>query len=428
MAVLLAAALWSTQSFAAPEPRVFDTIDVRNNSRFRDGDILSTAGIAPGQRLSQADLETAVQALDHTGEFDSIDITSNGRTLIITVDEAPAHSGELSFGLGYTSADGLFGLAQLRLTDLMQGNGAIYGRALVAAETTQVSAAFERTNLVRQGLTGGLRFSYEDYRYSDVLYHYSLTEVEPYLRWSLGAADVELRLTHQRDSIHTIDPTASPILQADAGKRRDLGAGLSLIAGASDRWSLRLDQDVLGLDGGAIATTRLTANARTPLGRSGFALRSSFEAGHTWGLGDGTPRVSDRFSLGGNQLRGFARGTVGPRDVCTGCGAGGADVVTPLGGTSYAVLRTDLILPLSTERLPNLETFAFVDIGSSWSVDTDIAPAGTLDDDRHWRRSTGLGASLDLTIGRLEAYVALDSQGEALDETEIFGLTFRSSF
>ena len=92
-----------------PPSRVFETIVVNGNDRFRDEDILVTSGLEAGTELGQADLVSAVEALEYTGEFKDVEITSNGSTLVINVKEAPEYSGGLTFGAGYDSDIGGFG-------------------------------------------------------------------------------------------------------------------------------------------------------------------------------------------------------------------------------------------------------------------------------------------------------------------------------
>lgn len=423
---------------ATPEPRVFQSIEVRGNTRFRDGDILATSGLVTGQLMSQDDLVAAVEALEYTGEFDEVTIASRGSVLVIEVHEAPQYSGGIGFGLGYDSADGVFGTAGLALDDIGTEGTRLRGALRLAEEARRLDLSFHRDDLWTTpgggALAGGVRLGLEDYRYDDVLYHYRSLQVQPYVQRAVeGLGRFELRYTLRREEIHNIDPAASAILQSDAGQETGSGLGFSFITGSDDRaqdrlWHLRFDQDVFGLGGGQkISTSRLTLGGQAALGTAGFALRSTFEAGAVRGWGGDTPRASDRFALGGSQLRGFARGTITPRDICAGCAVDGGDQITPLGGNAYAALRTELLVPL-LPRYRQLETFVFYDIGSSWDVETDTGPSGTLEDDQLWRSAVGIGAAIRTRLGTLESYYAIDSDGGAYDETQSFGLTLRSDF
>ncbi|MEO0891126.1 MAG: BamA/TamA family outer membrane protein [Pseudomonadota bacterium] len=178
------------------------------------------------------------------------------------------------------------------------------------------------------------------------------------------------------------------------------------------------DRDVIattGLETGV--ATRLTFNGRQRLTPGGLAIRTTFELGDCVGLGRDNPRISERFTLGGANLRGFERSTNSPRDTCLSCAPGGGNFVTILSGHYYAVARTDLLVPIF-KKLPQLETFAFFDIGSVWDEQTNTPAAGILDDGADLCMSYGIGTSFDTGLGKFEAYLALGSEGEVFDEEQ----------
>ncbi len=434
----LFALTFANTTYAAPPPRVFTEIRVEGNERFRDGDVLATAGIAAGQKLGETDLRAAAEALELTGEFRDVRITSNGSVLTISVDEQPEYTGGLTLGLGFDTDSGLVGVLGFSLRDV-HGPGTEYrGAATLAEEVQTLKLSYRAPNFWGQSRSGGVRFGYDNFDYDNDLFDYQIISVSPYYNFKLGdSVGGELRYTLARDEIDDVDPLASNILQAEVGSRTSSGVGFSLITGSDllgrdgvggAAWSIRLDQDFTGLGGDTdLSTTKLSFFGRMPLGTSGFALRSRIELGTVNGLSDDRPVATDRFFLGGASLRGFERGTVSPRDVCFGCGAGGSDVVTNVGGDHFFVARTDLIVPL-LPNLPSLETFIFGDIGTSWGVDTATAPSGVLFAEREFRTSAGIGLSIQTQLGTFEGYYALTTSGEAFDDESEFGLTFRSEF
>lgn len=434
----LATCSFATAALSAPEPRVFNQIDVRGNERFRDGDILATSGLTTGAMLGEEELLAAVEALEYTGEFENVVITSQGDLLIIEVEESPEYSGGLTFGLGYDTDDGAFGAAGIRLDNIIGEGSLLRGNLIVAEETQRLSFDIRSPNFWSESLPGGVRFAYANYDYDNVTYNYETARIEPYLNHVIsGVGAAELRFTYRIDDISDVDASASQIIQDEAGRLDGSGIGFSFATGSrflggtesrSDGWSLRFDQDFTGLGGDTdISTSRINLAARKSVTPSGFALRTNIELGAVTGLGSDNPRASDRFALGGARLRGFERGTIAPRDVCEGCGANGGDIETILGGNYYAVARTDLLVPLFKQR-PEIETFVFYDIGSVWDVETDTTPSGSLLDGQDWRQSVGIGASFDTPLGKFETYYAIDTDGEEYDEEQKFGLTFRTQF
>jgi outer membrane protein insertion porin family len=437
--ILVACLAFGGQAKAAPTARAFDTIAVQGNERFRDQDVIVSSGLETGVVLNEYDLVAAAEALEFTGEFKSVRIISRGKTLIIIVDEQPEYTGGLTFGLGYDSDDGILGAVGFGLTDLWFPGSKIRGDLQVAQETQSLALGISAPTFWGATRSGGVRASIRNFDYDNDAFAYTDAFISPYLNLTLGdSVAAELRYTLGWDRIYDVNPGASNIIFEERGERISSGVGFSIITGSDLRqgdlglgradWSVRLDQDVTGLGGDTeLSTTRVSFYGRTPIGGSGFALRSRIELGNVTSLGGDDPTAADRYFLGGATLRGFERGTISPYDLCAGCGPGGSDLVTKLGGNQYAVARTDLIVPLLRDY-PTIETFVFYDIGSSWSLDTDFAASGTLVDGQSFRSSTGIGVSFETQLGTFEGYFALDINGDAFDKKQEFGLTFRSVF
>lgn len=439
--IAIAAALASiplSMNAQATGARVFEIIQVEGNERFRDGDVLATSGLQTGVPLERDDLVAAVEALDYTGEFEDVKIRSEGNTLIITVEEAATYSGGLTFGLGYDSDSGLFGTAGFALNNAFGYNSQIRADVFAAEELQTFQFKIQSSSFWAEDLRGGVRLDYANYEYDETTYKFQVASIEPFVVFDVSEkAALELRYTLASKDISDVDPDASPIIQAEAGRETSSGVGFSLVTGSNfiggdqsplDAWSFRFDQDFTGLGGDTkLSNTKLAFFARKNISQSGFALRSRVEFGAVVGRSGDQPRASERFTLGGASLRGFERGTITPRDVCVGCGTGGADLTTNIGGNYYAVARTDLLVPVFKNR-PSIETFAFFDVGTVWNVHTDTGPAGSLSGGGSVRKSTGIGASFNTELGKFEAYVALATEGRALDEDQKFGLTFRSDF
>lgn len=425
-------------AFAAPEPREFSEIVVIGNERFRDGDILATAGLQIGEPLGETDLRAAAEALELTGEFTDVRLSSDGSVLTVSVKEQPEYTGGLSFGLGYDSDTGILGVVGFSLNDV-HGPGTEYrGSAYLSQEAQTFSLGYRAPSFWGAERSGGIRFGYENYDYDGDAFAYNIASISPYYNFQLSEnVGAEARYTLSFDEIDSVSTSASAILQSEAGSRTSSGVGLSLITGSTltgnpgvggSEWSLRFDQDFTGLGGTTnLSVTQVQFFGKLPVGQSGFAIRTRVELGTVNSIGGDDPVATDRFFLGGSALRGFERGTVSPRDVCFGCGAGGTDEITNLGGNHFAVARTDLLIPL-VPSVPSLETFVFGDIGTSWGVQTSASPSGTVFEDNDIRSSVGIGLALDTQLGIFESYLALATSGERFDEEQKFGVTFRSEF
>ena len=415
------------QTEAAAE-RSFSRIDVTGNSRFRDEDVRATADLRPGVPYTRDDIVAAVEALEFTGEFKTVRVFSRGGVLTIEVDDAPEFTGNLSFGLGYDSDIGAFGTVGLRLDDIL--NGRTFEADLTySPEVLITKADLSGGSFWPGGRPGGVRAGFSRFDYDDALFDFESATLSPYL--GFGNRDDgfagEVRLTGLWTDITSVDATGSAIIQAEAGDRFVFGPGLSLNWSDAETksWAAGLQIDVFRGDADFVEAS-LAFNWDTPFVGPTF-IRSRARVGAVTAIGDSSTTVADRRVLGGSSMRGFARGGITPVDFCAGCGAGGADVTTDLGGERYAVLQVDLMLPKFSENLPFTPSVYF-DVGSAWDIDTATAPSGVLFDERSWRTSYGLAVTAETPFGDLSASYAVDSDGEFYDDTASFGLSFTSRF
>ncbi|MFK7869561.1 MAG: outer membrane protein assembly factor BamA [Roseobacter sp.] len=79
----------SPATFAHAQQVTLGAIEVEGNERIGDAAILTRAGIAQGQSLDIAELNEALQRLNDSGLFESVDFTPSGNSLKITVVEFP---------------------------------------------------------------------------------------------------------------------------------------------------------------------------------------------------------------------------------------------------------------------------------------------------------------------------------------------------
>ena len=67
----------------------FTNVDIDGNDRISDASVLATAGITPGQSLTAAQVNDALQRLQTSDLFLSVEIVPRGNTAVITVEEFP---------------------------------------------------------------------------------------------------------------------------------------------------------------------------------------------------------------------------------------------------------------------------------------------------------------------------------------------------
>jgi outer membrane protein insertion porin family len=81
------------------------------------------------------------------------------------------------------------------------------------------------------------------------------------------------------------------------------------------------------------------------------------EGGGITAIGDDDIQINERYFLGGNNLRGFESGGLGPRDIATD---------DALGGNLFYRASAELSFPLGLPEALGIRGHAFNDVGSLW--------------------------------------------------------------
>jgi len=142
--------------------------------------------------------------------------------------------------------------------------------------------------------------------------------------------------------------------------------------------------------------------------------------------------IVDRFFLGGDSLRGFADGGVGPHD---------ADTQDSVGGRIMWTQTTELHFPLPVSPDLGISGFAFVDVGSLYGARTLIDPAThkpyvdpsngvseTLDDSTSPRVGAGIGVSWNTPFGLINLSLAEPIVKQHADQIQQFRVSFGTRF
>ncbi len=189
--------------------------------------------------------------------------------------------------------------------------------------------------------------------------------------------------------------------------------------GLLDRWTVQ--PTVSFAKGGARVTGYL------PL--LGFTLRLTAEGGRAVGLDGGVVPLEDRYRLGGtNSLRGFARDTVGPRNLAPRVDVdfpsqiqpvldyavrGDATRWVPTGGDTMGLGVFELQMPWPALGLTAWDGWAaavFADIGNAWLVASDTTATSNAADTASLlpvvRKGVGGGLRVATPIGPLQLDVA----------------------
>jgi outer membrane protein insertion porin family len=124
--------------------------------------------------------------------------------------------------------------------------------------------------------------------------------------------------------------------------------------------------------------------------------------------------------LGGDTLRGFASGGVGPRDAAVQSG-------NTLGGNFYALANIEASFPLGLPEEYGIFGGVFINAGSVWGLD-NTAGFAAVDDTAKIRAAAGVSLFWETALGPLRFNWSRPLQKEDYDTVENFRFTVQARF
>ena len=433
-------------------PRVWiQRIDITGNTRTEDKVIRRQLTVAEGDAYNQSKIDESTRNLKNLGFFkDQTFSTSPGSTpnqVVLNSKVTEQATGQFSLGGGYSSSLGALVNAGLSQNNILgTGNNASLN-ALLAQRGTQINLSYTDPYFLDRNLIAGgdlFRTVTDSYTSSGQAYSYSES--------SLGG-DVRLGYRFNSHVTQSFTYTLSErnIYNIATGSSQNLyinnEAGYSSLSQLSQTISfdyldddqsptsgllVDLTVDFAGI-GGDAKYVRFSPDFSyyIPLehifGNPGWVLKFSGSAGwlhDLWGYED---KIEDRFFLGGDSLRGFADGGIGPyaepvyNSAGTQTATGGQ-----IGGRYMWSESTELHFPLPVSRDLGITGFAFVDTGSLWSA-TPI-PGQTLIDAAGPRVGIGVGVSWNTPFGLINLSLADPIVKQQGDQTQQFRVSFGTRF
>ena len=410
-------------------PRVYvERINITGNVRTLDKVIRREFQLVEGDAFNTAKLRRSRQQVRRLGFFETVDVTQERGTqpdrVIVNVDVQERSTGELSFGVGVSTAETVVGDIGLRERNLLgKGQDLRLGFSL-SPRQQQIDLSFTEPYFLDRNLAAGFdifrirqdnqdRSSFDEDNVGFKLRtNFAITEN---LRQGLS-------YTLRQDEISNIDTTSSPLIQLDEGSSVSSIVGYNLTYDTRDDIILpnrglliRGGQDLAGL-GGDIRYIRTTAtwSYYYPITED-LIGNLSLTGGHVHGL-DQEVRVTDRFFLGGDSFRGFESGGVGPRDVNTD---------DSIGGNVYYVATGELRFPLGLPNDLGILGRVFTDVGTLTGV--DVSGPG-LRDSKLPRVTIGFGLSWQSPFGPIRVDMGQAVVKEDFDKEELFRFSFGTRF
>lgn len=414
-------------------PRVFvERIDIVGNVRTLDKVIRREFRLVEGDAFNTARLRRSRERLQNLGYFKEVEVDNvpsevyPDRTVVTATVEEQS-TGELQFGIGFSSASGALFDVGIRERNLLGKGQDLRFNFSLAQQQTQIDLGFTEPYFLNRRLAAGadifatetdfldeagfisqslgstlrLGFNYNEYMFQRVSYLLSWTRLQ-------GINQFASQFVREQEGT----TTTSQISHTFAIDRRNN------VIDPTDGYFVSLSNDLAGLGG-----TEKYLRSNVAVGYyyepfEGWIFSATGSVGHILGIGEDI-KIFQRYQLGGNNLRGFDDFGASPRDATTG---------DALGGDWIATARAELKIPIGLPEEIGITPKAFSDWGTIGSP-TDLNDRSfDILKSKRIRGSVGLGIEWESPVGPINIDWAHVIRQADFDITESFRVNFGQRF
>lgn len=431
-------------------PRVYvERIDINGNLRTLDTVIRREMRITEGDAFNTTQMQRSEQRIKNLDFFKKVTVTnvkgSAPDKTVVNVDVEEKSTGDFTFGVGFSTSDGPLIDAGVHERNLL-GRGYDMRVDIMASFRSQqgnisfTDPYFEDRNLAvgfdlfviqrnNQDFAGFSQFTVG----SDVRAGYQITD----------ALRQTLKYTIRQDRIYDIctaantntnntffgsygcTQAASLYVQQEAGTRITSAVGQSLLYDKRDSatdptagYYAQFGNDVAGLGGDARYLRTAMSGGVYHSWAPDWVASFTGQAGDILGIGQPVV-IEDRFFVGGDNLRGFATGGIGPRDENTN---------SALGGNVYYVGSLTQSFPLGFPHEFGLSGRVWSDFGSLFDINAPTNAANPIEKSIMTRVSAGIGVSWKSPFGPIRLDIGEPIIRETWDKKSLFRVGFGSTF
>lgn len=434
-------------------PRIYiERINIVGNFRTEDKVIRREFRLAEGDAYNRLLVEAARKRLRALGFFKTVDIDTDPGSapdrVVLTVKVQEQPTGELSFGVGYSTSEGVIGDVSITERNLM-GKGQYVRLGFSGSlERAQVDFSFTEPRFLDRNLAAGFDAFYKTVDFTSVA-SFSETDAGGDVRLGFPIADntqLGLRYKFENENIFNVSNNASLAVKQSEGDVNVSSIGYTV---AYDTRNLpqaptagvfaSFSQDLAGI-GGDVNYLRSVVDARGyyPITNK-ITLVGRVQGGDIMGWGGQDVRLTDLFFKGGETVRGFQRAGFGPRDACEDPTTGerlphSTCTRDSLGGQMFWATTAEVRFPFPfiPENL-GMQGAVFVDAGSLWdpsqlALNAVNQEGSFIFDSSQVRLSTGFSIIWQSPLGPLRADVAQALLKADFDRTELFRFGASTNF
>jgi len=432
-------------------PRVYvERIDIVGNTRTLDKVIRREFQLVEGDAFNTEKMQRSQQRIKSLGFFKKVEVTNSPGSApdktVVTVEVEEQSTGELSFGLGFSTSDGPLADVNIRERNFLGRGQDLQIGAVVSLRSQQVQLSFTEPYFLDKNIAAG--FDLFEILTSPTT-NFFTGIVPPYQQFSYGGAlragyqitdnlRQTLKYTVRSDTIQDIQSDASLFIALQAGTHTTSAIGQVLLYDRRDDrldptsgYFVSLGNDFAGVGFGVdYVRSKVSFGYYYPVAPE-WVLSFTGEAGDIFGWDGQQVLLQDRFFVGGDNLRGFQDAGIGPRDSVDD---------DALGGQKYYLGSVTLGVPLGLPKELGISGRVFTDFGTLYHLEpttltltpAQLATTGGLTpqvlQSPAIRVSTGVGVSWKSPVGPIRLDVAVPVRKEPFDQTQFFRVSFGTKF
>ena len=408
-------------------PRVYvERVNINGNTRTQDDVIRREIRLSEGDAFNKVLLSRSERDVRGLGFFGDVTVTespgSEDDKTIVDVDVREQPTGELSFGVGYSTTENLTTQFSIAERNFLGRGQKLRLNVGLSDQVQRYNIGFTEPYFLGRDISAG--FSIFDTQ-TEYQYQSGLETSQNGVTLSLGfplSEDGRLSLFANFIQDELVNNTGSASINASYRDfKQSFGYYYSVdkrddLIDPTDGWNVNFGQDIAGPAGDvSFLRTTATANFFEEIAE-GWIFHAKATMGLIHDYKGGAVNYNDRFFRGGRNFRGFQRGGLGPRDLRSGYS---------LGANRYFIGTTQVSLPLGIPKEVGMRANAFIDFGVLGETDVQ---SDTVVDDMAFRATYGLSVAWRSPFGPVRFDFARPIVKEEYDETRFFRFTIGTSF
>lgn len=410
-------------------PRVFvERINVTGNVRTLDSVVRREFNVVEGDAFDAAKIRRSISKIQDLDFFKSVKPEqvegSAPDKVVVNIDVEEKSTGSLSVGAGYSTSSGPLVNFSIKERNLMGRGQYLSLSTRVAKRDSSINLSFTEPYFMNRDVTAGVD-----------IYH-TRSNLQSSSSFSTKQTGFNLRsgyylardlrqswmYTLKSSSVANVASDASVYIKNQEGTNIISSIGQSVLldkrnsrTNPTEGYYFRFNNTLAGIGGDTHYFRNTVSNGGYFNISDGWVASAKARVGYILGIGENVSLI-DRFSLGGDSLRGFADSGVGPRDTVTGDAFGGELLYSG---------SAELTVPLGLPQELGISGKVFSDVGSVTGVNPS---GGNVKDSGALRASTGVGIAWVSPMGPISVDFGFPFMKQSYDKTESVRLNFGTRF